>query len=105
MRLCSKEKKNFTVNFGTREKISQKDGGILTVVREQAGLPSPGSVTSLQKVAQASIYISKVPQQSSNSKQGWEDLPWEVRHPREQQGQQGHTCEPGLSLSAKKTTN
>lgn len=43
------KRKNLTVNFGTREKISQEDWGILTVVREQAGLPSPGFVASSLK--------------------------------------------------------
>lgn len=43
------KKKKLTVNFGTREKISQKDGGILTVVTKEAGLPSPGFVTSSLK--------------------------------------------------------
>lgn len=49
MKYVQKKKKKLTVNFGIREKISQKDRGILTVVREHAGLPSPGFVTSSLK--------------------------------------------------------
>lgn len=43
------KKKNLIVNFGTGKKISPKDGGILTEVREQAGLLRPCFVVYTSK--------------------------------------------------------
>lgn len=89
MRLCSKEKKNFTVNFGTREKISQKDGGILTVVREQAGLPSPGSVTSLQKSLRPLFTFQKCPSKAATASKAGKICPGKSGTPENSRDNRG----------------
>lgn len=82
------------------------------MVRKQAGLPSPGFVTSslkertLQMLLRPLLTFQKCPRKAATASKARRPA-LEVRHvvlfkgTPENSGPQGHTCEPVLSLSAK----
>lgn len=73
------------------------------MVREQAGLPSPGSVTSLQMLLRPLFTFQKCPSKAATASKAGKTCPGKSGTPENSGDNRGtHTCEPGLSLSAKK---